>query len=61
MKLVVKTFTNELGNQIDLVIDDVPGRRSIIVKMRGPKSESVNEMTYREAEELRDALKHITI
>lgn len=61
MKLFIKTFENELGNKIDLVIDDIPDRKSVLVKMSGPKSESVNEMTYGEAAELRDALKHITI
>lgn len=61
MLLVVKTFKNERGNQIDLVIEDVPARRSIIVKMRGPSSESESEMTYVEAAELRGALTKITI
>jgi hypothetical protein len=61
MKLFLKTFKNELGNQIDLTIDDIPERGSVKVKMSGPKSESCNEMTYLEAAELRDALRVITI
>lgn len=61
MVLVIKTFKNERGNQIDLRIEDAPDRGSVIVRMRGPASESVNEMTYLEAAELRDALTVITI
>ena len=61
MKPFVKTFENELGNEIDLVIEDIPDRKSIKVTMRGPTSVTTNEMTYGEAAELRNALKVITI
>lgn len=61
MKLFIKTFTNEIGNKIDLLIDDVPARKSIKITMRGPASDTTNEMTYGEATELRDALRAIKI
>lgn len=61
MKLFIKTFTNEFGNKILIMINDVPARKSVQITMRGPMSDTTNEMTYAEAGELRDALRKITI
>lgn len=61
MNLFFKTFTNELGNQIDLAIHDGRERGTVVITMRGPRSQSVNTMTWQEAAELRDALKKISI
>lgn len=61
MLLVSKTFKNELGAQIDLSIFDAPDRKNVVIRIAGPLSETTNTLTYREAAELRDALRTITI
>jgi len=61
MRLFTKTFKNELGNEINLAIDDAPSRKSVIIRIVGPTSTVTHEITYYEASELREALRCITI
>ena len=57
----MKTFTNELGNQVTVDVAEkvINGVDGILIRMEGPTSRTENEITRMEAKVLFDQLKEV--
>lgn len=55
------TFTNELGNKIELAVYSLPtdGIEGVMIFLRGPTSDTENHITKMEAEKMYEQLGHL--